>query len=186
MIASSHHVLVQIKDNQPKLRRLIERAMARLSPQERDTTRTVGRNRWETQELHMFPAKDLFRSTPWENLVKTVLRLERTVYKRVPMSCRLKASNEIVFWVSSACGLLAPYWNAAIRKYWGIENGSHYVRDTTFAEGASRIRRNPDIAARLRSFAYNLIRAQGWENIRNARYRADLDVNLILKMPGIV
>ena len=97
MIASGNHVLVQIKDNQPKLRRLIERAMARLSPQERDTTRTVGRNRWETRELQVFPAKDLFRGTPWENLVKTVLRLERTVYKRVPMSCRLKASKEIVF-----------------------------------------------------------------------------------------
>jgi DNA invertase Pin-like site-specific DNA recombinase len=32
----------------------------------------------------------------------------------------------------------------------------------------SRIRKNPDIAARLRSFAYNLIRAAGGSNIRNA------------------
>ena len=55
----------------------------------------------------------------------------------------------------------APYWNAAIKRHWRIENGSPYVRDTTFAEDASRIRRNPDIGARLRSFAYNLIRAQG-------------------------
>ena len=66
-----------------------------------------------------------------------------------------------------------------------IENGSHYVRDTAFAEDASRIRKNPDIAARLRSFAYNLIRAAGGSNIRNARWRAALDLNLILQLPRL-
>ena len=65
------------------------------------------------------------------------------------------------------------------------ENGSHYVRDTAFAEDASRIRKNPDIAARLRSFAYNLIRAAGGSNIRNARWRAALDLNLILQLPRL-
>ena len=67
---------------------------------------------------------------------------------------------------------------------WGIENGCHYVRDTAFAEDASRIRKNPDIVARLRSFAYNLIRARGSDNIRNARWRAALDFNLLLKILG--
>jgi hypothetical protein len=43
------------------------------------------------------------------------------------------------------------------------------VRDVAFAEDASRIRKNPDIAARLRSFAYNLHRASGCDNIKNAR-----------------
>jgi len=68
---------------------------------------------------------------------------------------------------------------------WAIENGSHYVRDVVFAEDASRVRKNPDIAARLRSFAYNLLRAAGCENIKNARWRAALDLNLILAMPGL-
>ena len=56
------------------------------------------------------------------------------------------------------------------------------MRDTAFAEDASRIRKNPDIVARLRSFAYNLIRARGCENIRNARWRAALDFNLALEI----
>ena len=47
------------------------------------------------------------------------------------------------------------------------------------------IRKNPDIAARLRSFAYNLIRAAGGSNIRNARWRAALDLNLILQLPRL-
>jgi hypothetical protein len=35
-----------------------------------------------------------------------------------------------------------------------------------FAEDASRIRKNPDIVARLRSFAYDLLRADGCDNIK--------------------
>jgi hypothetical protein len=34
--------------------------------------------------LTVFPAKAWFRDTPWEKLIKTVLRLERTVCKRAP------------------------------------------------------------------------------------------------------
>jgi hypothetical protein len=37
--------------------------------------------------------------------------------------------------------------------------------------------RAPNIAARLRSFAYNLLRAGPHENIKNARWRAGLDIN---------
>ena len=60
---------------------------------------------------------------------------------------------------------------------------SHYVRDSAFAEDASRIRNTPDIAARLRSFAYNLIRADGAVNVRKTRWRA-LELNFVLKMPN--
>ena len=59
------------------------------------------------------------------------------------------------------------------------------MRDVAFAEDASRIRKNPDIVARLRSFAYNLLRANGCDNIKNARWRAALDINSILEMPRI-
>jgi len=48
-----------------------------------------------------------------------------------------------------------------------------------------RISKNADIAARLRSFAYNLLRAAGCDNIKNARWRAALDLNVVLSMPGL-
>ena len=54
-----------------------------------------------------------------------------------------------------------------------------------FAEDASRIRKNPDIAARLRSFAYNAIRVSGGDNVQNTRWRAALDLAVILNMLGI-
>jgi hypothetical protein len=57
-----------------------------------------------------------------------------------------------------------------------------YVPDMTFAEDAARIRKNPNIVARLRSFACNLLRAGGHANIKNARWRAALDINYILEI----
>ncbi len=56
------------------------------------------------------------------------------------------------------------------------------MRDAAFAEDASRIRKNPDIVARLRSFAYNTIRIARCRNVRNARWRGALDIKEILKM----
>ena len=185
MIASGNHILTQVKDNQPSLRRSLERGTAGRKPSGSAVSRSKGRNRWETRELKVFPAKAWFRATPWENLIKTVLRLERTVYKRDPRTGLCTQTTEIVFWVSSAAGVAPERWNEWIRSHWRIENGSHHVRDVAFAEDASRIRKNPDIAARLRSFAYNIIRASGGDNVRNTRWRAALDLAVILNMLGI-
>ena len=174
-----------MKDNQPSLRRRLERKTVGGKPSGSTVSRTKGRNRWETRELQVFPAKAWFRATPWENLINTVLRLERGVYKRDPKTGLCTQTTEIVFWVSSAAGVAPQRWNEWIRGHWRIENGSHYVRDVVFAEDASRIRKNPDIAARLRSFAYNAIRASGADNVQNSRWRAALDLGIILKMTGI-
>ncbi len=75
-----------------------------------------------------------------------MLRLERTIYRRNPATGFWTRSCETVFWVSSASRFSPEQRNAWIRGRWRIENGSHYVRDATFAEDASRIRKNPDIA----------------------------------------
>jgi hypothetical protein len=184
VIASGNHLLVQVKNNQPSLRRALEIGSRGRKPSGLAKSQAKGRNRWETRELTMFPAKAWFRGTPWENLIKTVLRLERVVYERDPATGLLRRTTETVFWVSSAADQTPEHWNQWIRGHWRIENGSHHVRDVTFAEDASRIRKNPDIVARLRSFAYNLIRARGHANIRNARWRAVLDINVALEIAG--
>ncbi len=75
MIASGNHVLTQVKDNQPNLRRRLELKTAGRKPSGAAVSRAKGRNRWETRELKVFPAKAWVRETPWENLIETVLRL---------------------------------------------------------------------------------------------------------------
>ena len=186
MIASGNHLLTQVKGNQKKLRRRLELGAMGRKPSDVAKSQTRGRNRFETRELEVFPAKAWFRHTSWEPLIKTVLRLKRTILRRDPATGFYERTIKTVFWVSSVAGATAEQWNAWIREHGRIENGSHYVRDVTFAEDASRIRKNTDIAARLRSFAYNLLRAKGCDNIKNARWRAAMDIETILAMPGII
>ena len=50
----------------------------------------------------------------------------------------------------------------------------HYVRDVTLCEDASRIRKNPGIFARIRSFAYNILRFNQSDTIPQDRYAAAL------------
>ena len=57
---------------------------------------------------------------------------------------------------------------------WAIENRSHYVRDVTLCEDASRIRKNPGVFARIRSFAYNIMRINQTDSIAQDRYAAAL------------
>ena len=63
---------------------------------------------------------------------------------------------------------------AAVRRHWGIENQLHYVRDVTLCEDVSRIRKNPGVFARIRSFAYNILRFNQSDFIAQDRYAAAL------------
>ena len=62
----------------------------------------------------------------------------------------------------------------AVRMHWGIENKLHYTRDVTLREDASRIRKNPGVFARIRSFAYNILRFNQSDTIPQDRYAAAL------------
>ena len=102
MIASGNHLLTQVKDNQPSLRRKLELGAAGRKPTGSHKSETVGRNRWETRKLTVFPVKAWFRGSPWGTLMQPVLRLERTVCERNPGPDFCKQTDETVFWVSSA------------------------------------------------------------------------------------
>jgi hypothetical protein len=56
------------------------------------------------------------------------------------------------------------------RGHWAIENRSHYVRDVSLGEDASRIRKGsgPEIMAALRNLAVGYLRTLGVTNIAEA------------------
>ena len=76
--------------------------------------------------------------------------------------------------------LTAARFAQAVRSHWGIENRAHYVRDQGFGEDDSRIRRKPGMVARLRSFALNILRANGIGNVSQALYRNALSLDHLL------
>jgi hypothetical protein len=54
-----------------------------------------------------------------------------------------------------------------------VENTSHHSRDVTLGEDRSRIRTNPGVFARLRSFAFNILKANRTDT--GSRHRTGLD-----------
>ena len=78
----------------------------------------------------------------WGTYVAAIIAVERTVHAFQPASGLFKTSIETSFYLSNR-PIGAEQAAAAIRGHWGIENRSHYVRDITLCEDASRIRKNP-------------------------------------------
>ena len=110
------------------------------------------------------------------------LSYNRDVLTRSATTGLWRDTSETALFVSDV-GLPAAQCAKAIRDHWHIENRSHYVRDGSFAEDASRIRRNPGIFARLRSFAANILRFNGIHNVSNGRHRIAFGgINAILGM----
>ena len=92
--------------------------------------------------------------------------------------------HEVVYGVAS----LAPYKADAarllrlVRQHWRIENKSHWVRDVTFDEDRSQVRRGtiPQMMAALRNVAIGLMRLSGHQNIAAATGALRLSPGLLL------
>ena len=119
----------------------------------------------------MFEAKPAVAETEWDPHVAAIIRVERTVHHFLPATGRWKPSFEISLYLSSR-PIAARTAAVAVRQHWGIENTSHYSRDVTFREDASRIRKNPGVFARLRSFAYNILKCNQTDTIPQDRLAA--------------
>ena len=97
----------------------------------------------------------------------------------------LRYSTETAFYVANT-PVTAIRAAEAIRAHWMIENTSHYSRDVTLGEDRSRIRTNPGVFARLRSFAFNILKANQTDTLSQDRYRADLaGVKNLLEMLAV-
>jgi predicted transposase YbfD/YdcC len=95
-----------------------------------------------------------------------------------------KKKNETAYYISTIL-LTAEEFCIAIRNHRGIENRNHYVRDVSMNEDKSCIRNNPDIFARLKSFALNILRVNKVKNIANELYYNCINLGNILKYKGI-
>ena len=156
--AANAHLIVQLKDNQPILRHDAEAACATAKPLSSEKRVDKNRrNRHETRAVAVFEAKPAVTGTEWEPHVAAIIRVERTVLRFLPATGLWEHSSEISFYLSSR-PITAKTAAAAVRQHWRIENTSHHSRDVTFREDASRIRKNPGVFARLRSFAYNILK----------------------------
>jgi len=165
--------IIQVKDNQPTLRQQIQEIAAATAPLESAHSRDKGRNRDESRTVTVFDPADKLADTDWHPHLAAIIRVERNVFTRNTKTGLLRHSKDTAFYVSNT-PVTAARAADAIRAHWGIETTSHYSRDVTMGEDGSRIRTNPGVFARLRSFAFNILKANQADTLSQDRYRAAL------------
>jgi len=172
--AANAHLIVQLKDNQLILRQKVEAACHKGAPLSGiQTIDKKRRNRHETRTVAVFDATSAVTGTEWKSYVAAIIQVERRVLTFQPLTGLWKPSFVTAFYLSNR-PLNAKQAAAVIRKHWSIENKLHYIRDVTLREDDSRIRKNPGIFARMRSFAYNILRFNQTDSIAQDRYAAAL------------
>lgn len=182
---SGNEVIVQVKGNQKTLLKDCLTISATTPPAEvYQEPLTKTRNRIESRNVEIFLAPVLTDYEQW-NLVKVVVRVQR--YRQIfeTKTKTWKNSDETSFYISTVI-LSAQEFCQAIRNHWGIENSNHYVRDVTLGEDKSRIRTNPHIFAKLRSFALNILRKNDVENVSLELFENCMDLDKVLNYIGIL
>ena len=137
------------------------------------------RTRHETRHIEVFGAVPTFLKSPWNGLIVSIIRVTRSTLVRRAKDGLWDHREEVSYYACSA-PISAPKAAEAIRSHWGVENKNHYVRDVSMCEDASRIRTNPGIFARARSFALNIMRTNNEGNIADALWCNALDIKRVL------
>lgn len=170
---TSIDLIVQVKSNQPTLHQNIIELSAVAAPLSSHHSHDKARNRDESRTVCVFDPSGTLADSDWQGHAKTVIRVQRVVYTRNTRNGLLSRASETAFYVSNK-PVTASRAAQAIRAHWMIETTSHYSRDVTFSEDRSRIRTNPGVFARLRSFAFNILKANRVGTLSQDRYRAAL------------
>jgi hypothetical protein len=115
----------------------------------------------------------------WQEVIACAARVSRLSWCKDTRTGLWRPRREVAYYVSQV-QLDAASFGRAVRAHWGIENRDHHVRDRVLREDDSRIRRKPGIFARLRSFALNILRANGVSNVSEAVYVNALSLDQLL------
>ena len=182
---TQNDVIVQVKGNQPTLLddcvRLAQTTLPHETYQE-PVTKT--RNRIEHRRVEVFISPLFTHQHKWHE-VKVLVKVERARHRFDTKTKTWKTAHEVAFYISTIA-LTAHEFCQAIRQHWGIENRNHYVRDVTLGEDRSRIRINPHIFAKLRSFALNILRAHQVQNVSLELFSNCMNLDRVLNYHGIL
>lgn len=182
--ATGNEVIVQVKANQKTLLNDCKQVASR---QPADATYqepfSKAHNRIESRKVEVFLQPALTDADKWQ-AVAALVKVERFRQSFQTKTKSWKNSHETAYYISTT--LLPPdEFCRTIRNHWGIENRDHYVRDVTFAEDRSRIRNNPHLFAKLRSFALNILRANHVHNVSQALFDNCMNLNSVLNYVGV-
>ena len=181
-------VIAQVKANQATLFEVVQQVQMSTAPLSQAHQFDHARSRIERREIKVFEAAPLLAARPAQDggsdLIEAIIQLQR---KTDCFDTRIGAWTPRTDTAYYGATDIQPaeVFAEVIRGHWGIENRHHYVRDVTLKEDASRIRRNPGIFARLRSFALNILRKNKVTNVNEALYDNVLNLDNLRDYVGV-
>ena len=183
-VENGNDVIVQVKKNQEVLLNDCKTVTA-ASVSDDVFTEPVEktRNRIESRRAEVFLSPSLTDAEKWSS-VEAVVRIDRFRQLFDTKSKKWRNTHETSFYVSTAV-LSAKKICHGTRGHWRIENEEHYVRDVSMGEDRSRIRRNPHIFAKLRSFTLNIFRRNNVKNVSRELFRNCMNIDRLFEYAGI-
>lgn len=180
-------LIAQIKLNQKNLFNEVATACHIVKPSETYcAVPEKNRNRIEERTTEIFEVSTfLNKSHEWKKYINCVAKVTRKTQRFDTKSKLWKSSFDVSYYACSH-RYTAKRAHRLIRGHWGIENTNHYVRDVSLKEDDSRIRKNPGVFARIRSFTLNIMRLNNVKNIRGEMYTNGLDFDKVLRYQGLV
>ncbi|MEU9179937.1 ISAs1 family transposase [Streptomyces sp. NPDC048550] len=154
------HYIAVIKGNQPRLHQHLKQLPWRDVPL-LDKTRATAHGR---DEIRRVKTATVTRGLDFPHAAQAVQIVRR---RRIVTTGNVTLERVYAVTDLTAEQADAPEIAHRVREHWGIENKIHHVRDTTFAEDASRVRTGtaPRAMAALRNLAIGALRITGCDNI---------------------
>lgn len=181
---TGNDVIVQVKKNQKTLLNDCKNINNTTTPDDIFTEPLEKkRNRIESRKAEVFLSPLLTDAEKWDS-VEAVIKTDRFRQIFDTKKKEWKNSHETSFYISTTI-LEAKKICHGIRGHWRTENGNHYVRDVSMGEDRSRIRCNPHIFAKLRSFALNILRKNKVENVSQELFRNCMDIKRLFDYAGL-
>jgi hypothetical protein len=158
----------------------------RLSPPQAETTEK-GHGRIETRRLWASTALNDFVDFPYTKQVFRVERMTTDLHGNLVKG--RTSTTEVVFGIASLDEQkAAPARLLDLnRGHWEIENRLHYVRDMTYDEDRSQVRKgnSPHALASIRNVAISLLRLVGASSIAAATRHLDRRPEKVLQLVGV-
>ncbi len=163
--------IIQVKDNQEKLREQCERLAAEDVPLDVITTTEKGHGRHETRNGAFFDLEKIEFPERWS---ESGLRILVVMKRQTIITAQQKASSEVSYYVSNQ--QVSPEQFdvqselfTAIRRHWGVES-ENWIRDVTFNEDQVKTRcaDQAHVMACLRTFVVQLFRKANLRNFQAA------------------
>ena len=187
IVAKEADYVLTVKDNQPTLRASIQACFEKAFAQDfaglkHDTyeTKDRGHGREETRSYSILIDPPEFTAPGWTD-VRVIGMCGR---ERV---CKGETSHELVYFIGSRKAS-AKVYGKALRNHWGIENGLHWLLDTSFAEDNNRVskRRGAENLSVVRRLALSLLKQHpDKRSIACKRLRAALEPGFLQEVLGV-